>query len=247
MILLPGGVLPAAVAYPALIEQLGDGASCLPKEAELFSGDRAPADYSLDMEVEGVLRAAADVGFERFGLVGYSMGGATALALAERHPGRVASLALVEPAPIRALSPGGEDDAMWLRIEEMMAMPPEERAKASASMLLKPGTPPPPPRPGPPPPWMASRMAAFEPMMRATWFYPLDIDRLRGFAGPVWLAVGSLSHPVFERQARHLGRLWPHMRLQTFEGLHHLNPPHLADPNRVAEAIRSQWASTPAR
>ncbi len=54
-----------------------------------------PPGYSLETEVEGVRRVADDAGFATFHLVGYSAGGASALAFASRYPGRLRSLALM--------------------------------------------------------------------------------------------------------------------------------------------------------
>jgi len=54
VILLPGAVLPAAAAYRELVAVLGDDALAVPKELELYAGDRPPVDYSLDDEVNGV-------------------------------------------------------------------------------------------------------------------------------------------------------------------------------------------------
>lgn len=242
VILLPGGVLPAALAYRALIEALGNNARCIAKDLEIYAGDEPPADYSLDLEVDGVLRVAAEAGFNRFHLVGYSAGGQVALAAAARHPHRVAGLGLLEFGPLRALEPRPDEaDALWQEMERLMALPPAERGRASASIMLKPGTPPPPPPSGPPPPWMAKRPAAFPHFMR-TWFYPLDLDALSRYRGHVYVALGSLSHPAFEREARRLTELCPQTELESYEGLHHLNPPHLADPSRLSASLSQAWS-----
>lgn len=39
-ILLPGGVMPAELAYGALLERLGDGVDAVAKELEIYSGPR---------------------------------------------------------------------------------------------------------------------------------------------------------------------------------------------------------------
>jgi pimeloyl-ACP methyl ester carboxylesterase len=98
VVLLPGGVLPAKQAYAALLEFLGNRADAVTKDLEVYSGDRPPRDYSLDIEVEGVLREADAHGFDGFHLVGYSGGGASSLALTAQHSDRLLSLALLEPA-----------------------------------------------------------------------------------------------------------------------------------------------------
>src|SRR5581483_2290620 len=98
VILLPGSVLPAGLAYGALIAALGPDVDAVAKDLELYAADVPPADYSLDTEVTGVLREADARGWDTFHLVGYSGGGASALAFTQRHPERLASLALLEPA-----------------------------------------------------------------------------------------------------------------------------------------------------
>src|SRR6476469_10939872 len=81
VILLPGSVLPAQPAYGALIEALGTGVQAVAKDLELYADDKPPPGWSLDTEVDAVLREADSRGWETFHLVGYSGGGAAALAL----------------------------------------------------------------------------------------------------------------------------------------------------------------------
>src|SRR5438445_13639376 len=96
--MLPGGVLPADLAYEALLKELGDGVNAVAKELEVYRGDAPPAGFTLEVEVDGILRFAEEVGFDRFHLLGYSGGGASSLAFAAAHSGRLRSLALLEPA-----------------------------------------------------------------------------------------------------------------------------------------------------
>src|SRR6266568_5185677 len=93
VILLPGSVLPGELAYGTLVAALGSVADAVVKELEVYATPEAPPDYTLDLEVGGVLREADERGWERFHLVGYSGGGAAALAVAATYPERLASLA----------------------------------------------------------------------------------------------------------------------------------------------------------
>jgi hypothetical protein len=68
--LLPGGVLPAEPAYAALLQVLGDRANAVAKDLEVYAGEEPPPNFSLDLEVEGILREADVHGFDRFHLVG---------------------------------------------------------------------------------------------------------------------------------------------------------------------------------
>ena len=84
--LLPGSVLPADLAYGGLVAVLGADVETIVKDLEVYREDTPPPDYSLDTEVTGVLREADVGGWDRFHLVGYSGGGAAALAVAASHP-----------------------------------------------------------------------------------------------------------------------------------------------------------------
>ena len=92
VILLPGSVLPADLAYGSLVAALGADAEAVVKELEVYATPEAPPDYSLELEVAGVQRAADELGWRRFHVVGYSGGGAAALAVAARCPERLRAL-----------------------------------------------------------------------------------------------------------------------------------------------------------
>jgi hypothetical protein len=70
VVLLPGGVVPAEPAYAALLQVLGGRVDAVAKDLEVYSGDQPPPDFSLDTEVEGLMREADGRGFGRFHLVG---------------------------------------------------------------------------------------------------------------------------------------------------------------------------------
>lgn len=69
-ILLPGAVMPATLAYGALLAALGDEAQAVAKELEIDADAQPPAGYTLRHETDGVLRGADAAGFDRFHLVG---------------------------------------------------------------------------------------------------------------------------------------------------------------------------------
>ena len=96
VVLLPGGVLPAGPAYAALLQVLGERVNAVAKDLEVYSGDQPLSDFSLDTEVEGVLREAGAHGFGRFHLVGYSGGGASSIAFEAVYGERLLSLAMLE-------------------------------------------------------------------------------------------------------------------------------------------------------
>ena len=239
VVFVPGVIMPAALSYASLLETLGGEIQPIVKELEVYAGDAPPIDYSLELEIEGVQRTVDAAGLGSFHLIGYSGGGGVSLAFTARYPDRVRSLALIEPAW------SGND--FWTpeeiaELDRVITLPPNERMRAFIRFQLRPGVQPPPPPPGPPPPWMGKRPAGAEAMARVFRASRLDRDRFRHFQQPVYFALGSLSHPTWERMAETLARLFPHIRVEVYEGRHHLDPPHRAEPERFARALRDLWA-----
>jgi hypothetical protein len=72
VMLLPGIVRPAELAYSGLVSALGQDVETIAKDLEVYREDAPPPDYSLDTEVAGILREAGARGWSRFHLVGYS-------------------------------------------------------------------------------------------------------------------------------------------------------------------------------
>ena len=116
-ILLPGAVLPAQEAYGALIEALGPDVQAVAKDLEIYADSEPPPGWSLDTEIDGVLRDADALGWETFHLAGYSGGGAAALAFAAKHPERLLSLALLEPDHFAGheVDGGKKNHAWWYK------------------------------------------------------------------------------------------------------------------------------------
>jgi hypothetical protein len=71
-----------------------------------------------------------------------------------------------------------------------------------------------------------------------------DIDReaLSRFDRPVYFALGALSNPdQYEEIAKRLSRVFPDFELEVFEELHHFDPPHRIEPERLAESLKTLW------
>jgi pimeloyl-ACP methyl ester carboxylesterase len=246
-ILLPGIVLPAQLAYPALVEALGEGVDARAKELEVYADDEPPPDYGLETELAGVLREAEGARFERFHLVGYSGGGAISAAFAARYPDRLLSLSLLEPAWV-----GNEDRSepelrMQREFDRTFQLPQGELMRRFVELQLAPGVEPPPPPPGPTPPWMAKRPAGINALTAAFADYSLDLEALATFRWPVYYALGGRSNPdYYGTMARRLGEIFADYRLDTFAERHHFDPPHRAEPERLAARLLELWERVPA-
>jgi pimeloyl-ACP methyl ester carboxylesterase len=241
VVLLPGGVLPAEPAYAALREVLGERADAVAKDLEVYAADEPPANYSLGIEVDGILRDADAHGFDRFHLVGYSGGGASALAFAAEQGDRLLSLALLEPAwagPERT----PEEEALMERFRALEPLSAGEFMAGFAELQLAPGVEPPPPPAGPSPPWMAKRPAGLRALIDAFDRCDLDLGALRAFDRPVYFALGGRSNPdYYGRMAGRLAALFPDFTLETFAERHHFDPPHRIEPERVANSLLALW------
>lgn len=240
--MLPGIVLPAEPAYGALIAAFGPDVDAVAKDLEIYATQEPPEDYSLDVEIAGVLREVDAHGWERFHLVGYSGGGAASLAFAAARPERLASLALLEPAWAGNWDLSPAEKALWHEYDRLEGLPVDQFMPTFMQFGVKPGVPLPPPPPGVPPPWMAKRPAGIRTIMRA--FKRDDIDRaaLRRFDRPVYFALGALSNPdQYGEIAKRLNGVFQDFELEVFDQRHHFDPPHRIEPERLADSLRALW------
>jgi pimeloyl-ACP methyl ester carboxylesterase len=242
VILLPGIVLPAELAYGALIAELGPDVAAVAKDLEIYATPEPPEDYSLEVEIAGVLREADAHGWERFHLVGYSGGGAASLAFAAARPERLASLALLEPAWAGDWDLSPAEEALWLEFERFEELPVEQFMPTFMRLGLKPGVPLPPPPSGEAPPWMAKRPAGIRAINRAFKRGDIDGDALRRFDRPVYFALGGLSKPdQYGEIAKRLSGVFSDFQLEVFEERHHFDPPHRIEPERLASSLKTLW------
>jgi pimeloyl-ACP methyl ester carboxylesterase len=245
VILLPGIVLPAEPAYGALIAALGPEVETVAKDLEVYATPEPPQDYSLDLEIAGVLGEADARGWERFHLVGYSGGGAASLAFAAARPERLASLALLEPAWAGTWDLSAAEKGLWLEFDLLEGLPGEQLMPTFMRLALKPGVPLPEPPAGDPPPWMAKRPAGIRAILRAFERGDIDRESLRRFDRPVYFALGGLSNPHhYGEIAKRLGQVFPDFELEVFEERHHFDPPHRIEPERLASSLMGLWRRT---
>jgi pimeloyl-ACP methyl ester carboxylesterase len=239
VIFLPGIIAPAALRYAPLLEHL-DGINSIPKDLEVYARDEPPPSYSIETEIAGIAETAERAGSERFHLYGHSGGGACALAFAAKHPERVLSLAIDEPA-----TDFGDEDRSDPYSEEIAAaeaLPGPEALAGFLRLQLAPGVEPPPRPEGPPPPWMTKRPAGIRAFTRAIRQHRVEPSRYQAFPAPVLYTYGSLSHRRWTIMRDRLASRFRDFSSERFEGLHHLNASHQAEPERTATLLRALWA-----
>lgn len=242
VMLVPGITNPVAISYGPLIEILKGETRLIMKELEIYASDEVPpTGYTFYTEADGMARAADDAGVDTFHLVGYSTGGIAALAAIERYGKRLRSVTLIEPFGTGSYESSPEERAFIDSTAKVLALPPEERVAAFLPMNLREGVEPPPPVPGSPPVWMVSRPAGIAGLIRAAKSARFDVETLRAYGRPVYVAMGSLSNPAWFAICDTLKGIFPNIKVEVYEGLHHLTPPQRIRPERFAEALREIW------
>jgi pimeloyl-ACP methyl ester carboxylesterase len=212
------------------------------KDLEVYATDEPPQDYSLDLEVAGVLREVNARGWDRFHIAGYSGGGAAALAMTARHPEGLESVVLLEPAWAGDWDLNPAERALWQEYERLVRLPQEQLMRAFMELQVRQGVALPPPPSGDPPPWMSKRPAGIGALIRAFKTYELDRTALERFSRPVYFALGGLSNPdQFGEIAKRLAGVFSDFELEVFEERHHFDPPHRIEPDRLADSLRAVW------
>jgi pimeloyl-ACP methyl ester carboxylesterase len=249
VILLPGAVLQAEQAYGNLLAVLGRDVQAVAKDLELYSRadpatEGAGRHYTLDEEVDGVLRVADARGWSEFHLVGYSAGGAASLAVTATHPDRLLSLALLEPAWAGDWEWTAEHREFWAAQKRINELPQEQFLPAFMRLAVAPEVMLPSPAVGEPPPWMAQRPAGIRALTRAFDTFALDRAALAGFTRPVYFALGGLSNSrQYGEIAARLERVFRSFTLEVFPDRHHFDPPHRAEPQVLAASLLTTWDS----
>lgn len=240
VIALPGGVNPAAIRFAPLAAAVGDDVALHLKDLEVYAGEEPPAGYSIGLEVDAVARFADSIGLERFHLLGYSGGGFVSLAFAGKHPERLLSLALFEPAGVPG-EPGAEEAQFTNRLQSALAgLDETEFMRAFIAMQVKPEVTVEPPS-GPQPAWMRKRRAGLEAMMAAFPAFGFDRARYLDCDLPVFLGYGELTSQYEEVKVSVLARLLPDVRIRRFEGVHHFVQPAQIYTREHVNSLQRLW------
>jgi len=238
VIFLPGIIAPAAIRYGPLVERLTD-VEVVVRDLAVYDDDEPPSDYSVTTEVDALDRAADAAGFTRFHLYGHSGGGAVALAYAVSRGDRAQSLAVDEPAS--DMTEEGDAVYGWPAFDEAALLPPAESMAAFMRLQVADDVVLPEPPAGDPPPWMAKRPAAIRAFTAALRRHRVAPSEYARFTSPVYFSRGSRTHPRWEAMQTRLAGLFPNFTGEVFEGIHHLNTSHQAEPDRVATTLLAFW------
>lgn len=92
VLVLLHGALGSGAGFAALTQEIGPSVRLLTPDLPGHGGADLPARFTTDVFVDAVLAALDSAGVQRAHVFGYSMGGHVALALARRHPERVAGV-----------------------------------------------------------------------------------------------------------------------------------------------------------
>jgi pimeloyl-ACP methyl ester carboxylesterase len=243
VLMLPGAVLPAHLAYAALLKALSPQVRAVTKDLEVYRDDQPPEDYSLEDEVNDVSAVADRLGWERFHLAGYSAGGSVALAFTARHPSRVVSLSLLEPAWAGSWDWSAGHRGLWAQYDALLHLSSAELIAAFMRLQVQPGVALPAAPVGDAPSWMSRRPAGIRALLRSFGSYDLDRAALSRFMSPVYFALGGRSNPdQFAEEAERLRRVFADFTLEVFGDRHHFDPPHRVEPTRLARSLSRTWA-----
>lgn len=236
VIFLPGIIIPAHVAFASLLPALSHSSPVVTKELEVYAGEQPPEDYDLDREVEGLGRFATDRGFDRFHLYGQSFGGAVALAYIARHPDRVASVALNEPA-----TDFSDADRAAIAAQKLSEGPEDQRMQRFVQQFVRPGVELPPPPPPSDAPEMAKRPAGVAASIPALDTYRVDEADLRRYPRTRLRRVRGAEQRATGKMAERLSHVLTDCAVVRYEERHHADPPHHSEPRRVAAALTTLW------
>jgi pimeloyl-ACP methyl ester carboxylesterase len=236
------GNAPVEDTFAPLTTHLYGEVTMILKDREAYS--RTPGEHlTLADEVAGVFRAADAHGTRAFHLLGYSAGGVVALACTAAHPERVKTLAVIEPPWMGNDTASPDTRALHDALDRVLTEAPlAQRMAQFRHAIMRPGESPAPLPPGPIPAWVSTRTAQGTMLWQAIRAASLAHERLRAFTPPVYVAVGTRSHPGFRATADALVALFPHATLAVYEGADHFEI-HTQCADRLAASLRTLWTS----
>ncbi|HKW69050.1 MAG TPA: alpha/beta hydrolase [Candidatus Dormibacteraeota bacterium] len=240
VVCIPGSIAPAAQRYAPLKAAVGDSVDLHWKDLEVYRDATPPADYSVELELQGIDRVAGALGLDRFHLVGYSGGGFLSIAYAGTRPDRLLSLGLFEAAAIPGTKTPYEQEALDALNARLRGLESGDFMKVFVSTQVKEGV----QLPAPPVSSleaMKQRATGIAAMMRSFESYSFERSSLREATFPAYVGYGDLTHEMEEVKAGILARLFADVRVQRFRGVHHFVPPDQIYTAAHAAALQDLW------
>jgi pimeloyl-ACP methyl ester carboxylesterase len=235
------GNMPVHETFAPLAKELNGKVVLVLKDREAYAREPGTA-LTLADEVEGVRHAADTNRLDYFHLLGYSAGAVVALAFTAAYPERITSLALIEPPWIGNDTVSADAKALHDALDRVLTeVPPQQRMGQFRQAITRPGEVLPPVPPGPVPAWVSTRAEQGAMLWQAIRTATLKKEHLRSFLPPVYVAVGTRSHPGFRATAEEVVSVFPAASLEVYDGADHFEI-HTKYATRLAAALRALWA-----
>lgn len=202
-----------------------------------------PDNYSWQMEIDALARRLDAFAGEAVYLLGISGGATLALSYIAERPEAVAGVGLIEPA-WSFLPLSDEEKRYYEQLEQVLQLPPALQRDAFVRLLVKPDVELPEVSSTARLGYERARRPEETPLAigtRAMQAHRVDATCLRGFRGPVYLAIGARSSSMWRAQAMQIRTALPQAVLEVYEDRHHLDAPHHAEAIRLRTGLVSAW------
>jgi pimeloyl-ACP methyl ester carboxylesterase len=199
--------------------------------------------YSWRIELDRLRARVEHLPDPRVFLLGMSGGATLALAYVADCPDTVAGIGLIEPAwSFLPLTP--VEQRYYAALDRVLTLPPAEQRDAFVQLLVAADVSLPPVTSTAAQGYQRTQRpqeTALAVVTRAMQSYQVDRTRLVDFRGPVYLAIGGRSSPMWRAQAAQIKAFLPQTIVEIYPDRHHLDAPHHADVQRLAESLLAAW------
>jgi pimeloyl-ACP methyl ester carboxylesterase len=224
--------------FALLVEELSDIVDPMFKGFELAEASQPSWDWEVKHEVEAIDQLIRDNDIQNYDLVGYSSGASVLLAYLTGDFKKPNTAVLIEPLWIGNDEWSDEEIDYRREFDEMLALSPLEIATAFKALFVQGNT-------GKLPDRNEKQLERDALNKRISWkgfmHTNLDRDTLKTLNIPVYLPVGTKSHPRMIQAAQFLSKLFPDVNIEFLEGQHHLNI-CFKGAKQMAQVIRRMWS-----
>jgi pimeloyl-ACP methyl ester carboxylesterase len=200
-------------------------------------------DYTWQIEIDRLAAHLELVSEEQIYLFGISGGATLALAFIAAHPSMIAGVGLIEPAWSYLPLTDAERD-YYAELDAVLERRPDQQRDAFVRLLVQPDVQLPPVTP------TAQRgysgvdrpqETGLAIVTRAMQHHRVDTDTLKAFRGPLYLAVGGRSNPMWRAQAKQIKAALPQTIIEVYPERHHLDAPHHLEAARLSRSLVEAW------